>query len=108
MTDNISENVNMGVYGIIWTSAIQPQFILEPLYEVEGLSSFHLSLSPFLSPSLSPLGTFKALWLVNADQSGYIGSALIGQNKGALRPPAGLSRVSHPQVCPCTNVQRLD
>ena len=28
--------------------------------------------------------------------------ALIGQNKGALRSPAGLSRVNHPQVCPCS------
>ena len=53
------------------------------------------SLSLPLSLSLFLLGTFQALWLVNADQSGYIGSALIGQNKGALRLPTGLSRVSH-------------
>ena len=30
--------------------------------------------------------------------------ALIGQNQGTLRPPADLSRVRHPQVCPCTSV----
>ena len=36
--------------------------------------------------------------MVDADQSGYLARALIGQNKGTLRPPAGLSRVSHPQV----------
>jgi hypothetical protein len=85
---------------------------LKPLYEVEGLSSFHLCLSRSLSlsPSLSlslPLSlpvlcTFQALWLVDTDQSGYIATALIGQNKGALRPPTGLSRVSHPHICPCT------
>ena len=33
--------------------------------------------------------------------------ALIGQNKDALRSPAGLSRVSHLRICPCTSVQRL-
>ena len=81
---------------------------LKPLYEVEGLSSFQLSLSLSLSLSLPVLGTFQALWLVDTDQSGYSDCAIIGQNKGALRPPAGLSRVSHPQVCPCTSVQRLE
>ena len=61
-----------------------------------------------ISPSLPPLGTFQALWLVDTDQFGYIGSDLIDQNTGALGPPMGLSRVSHPQVCPCTSVQWLE
>ena len=33
--------------------------------------------------------------------------ALISQNKG-LKSPAGLARGSHPQICPCTSVQRLE
>ena len=41
-------------------------------------------------------------------RSGYLVRALIGQNKAALRSPAGLSRVRHPQVCPCTSEQRLE
>ena len=35
-------------------------------------------------------------------------STLIDQKKGTFRLPAGLSRVSHPQVCPCTIVHRLE
>ena len=42
--------------------------------------------------------------MVDAVESGYTARALIGQNKAVLRSPAGLSRVSHPQVCPCTSV----
>jgi hypothetical protein len=63
-----------------------------------------------ISPSLplSLLGTFQALRLVDTDQSGFSDRAIIGQNKGALRPPKGLSRVSLPQICPCTSVQRLE
>ena len=34
--------------------------------------------------------------------SGYIAWPLIGQNKGTLRTPADLSRVSHLQVYKCT------
>ena len=40
--------------------------------------------------------------MVDADQSGYIAWPLIGQNKGTLRTPADLSRVSHLQVYKCT------
>ena len=36
------------------------------------------------------LGTFRALWLVDAVHEGYIAGPLIGQNKGTLRSPAGL------------------
>ena len=33
---------------------------------------------------------FQALWLVDVVHAGYISRAPIGQNKGALRSPAGL------------------
>ena len=84
-------------------------FIFKAALRSRGAFFMSIISRSLLSPSsLPPLGTFQALWLVDKDQSGYIGSALIGQNKGALRPPAGLSRVSHQQVCPCTSVQRLE
>ena len=35
-------------------------------------------------------------------------SFLIGQNKGTLRSPSGLFRLSYLQVCPSTSVQRLE
>ena len=61
----------------------------------------------FMSNLSLSLGSFQGLGSVVTVQSGYIGSSLIGQNKGTLRLPAALSRVSHLQVRPCTNVQRL-
>ena len=50
--------------------------------------------------SCSVIGRYGSVWLSCLP--------LIRQDKGTLRPPAGLSRVSHPQVCLCTSVQRLE
>ena len=49
--------------------------------------------------------------------SWHFSSPVIGQHrsalylvriKGALRTPAGLSRISHPQFCPCIGLRRLE
>ena len=72
------------------------------LYKVEGFHDV-----TFLYLSLYQ-GTFWGMWLVNAIKYGYPAWALIVQNKGALRSPAGLSIVIHMRVCLCTSVQWLE
>ena len=52
------------------------------------------SLCLFVSTLRPVIGRHGSVWLYCF--------ALIGQ--GTLRPPADLSRVRHPQVCPCTSV----
>ena len=67
-----------------------------------------VKVTQYILINISFLCSFFVMWLVSSVQSGYPTGALIGQNRDALRPPAGLSRVIQPRVCLCTSVQWLE
>ena len=75
-----SEYFDVMMFKFLYTEQkLDADRFLKPLYVVGGLSS-------------PVIGQRGSVWLSCL--------ALIGQKKGTLRQPAGLSRESHPQVCP--------